>query len=141
MAKVATVTHNLKDFEAMLKRLDKGAKKELKRVMGAIALPLFERTQALVPVKKGDLKASGRISIRVGTKQLTLSIKYGTADVMYAAKIHEDLELAHPNGGQAKYVESVVRGYPFLEVLAALIDLKGMLAGGPPGGADFTEAA
>ncbi len=141
MAKVATVTHNLKDFAAMLTRLDKGSKLELKRVMGAIALPLFERTQAIVPVKKGKLKASGRISIRVGTKQLTLSIKYGNAEVQYAAKIHEDLELAHPHGGQAKYVESVVRGYPFLEVLAALIDLKSMLAGGPVGGLNFPEAA
>jgi hypothetical protein len=139
MAKVATVTHNLKDFEAMLKRLDKGAKSELKRVMHAIALPLFERTQELVPVEKGDLKASGRISIRVGNKQLTLSIKYGNDQVLYAARQHEDLTLKHPNGGQAKYVESVVRGYPFLEVLAALIDLKGMLAGGPIGG--FGEEA
>ncbi len=141
MAKVASVTSNLKNFSAWLRTLDKSGKKELRKSMGSVALPLFEKTQEIVPVKKGKLKASGRISIRVGDKQITLTIKYGDDGTPYAAKIHEDLELTHPHGGQAKYVESVVRGYPFLEVLAALIDLKRLVEGGIASGGSAQGAA
>lgn len=129
MAKVATITHNVGKLLPILRALDKNGKKQLRGLMTALAEPIFQQTQERVPVKKGDLKASGRISVRVGAKQITLAIKYGNDRVLYAARIENDLELKHPNGGQAKYVESVVRTFPFAEEVARRIDLRWMLGG------------
>lgn len=79
----------------------------------------FELTQELVPVRSGQLKASGRVeSATMAGSEVTAAIAYGgpagagrnTQDVDYAERVHEDLEAEHPNGGQAKYVEAVVQG-------------------------------
>lgn len=41
-------------------------------------------------------------------KRLTFAVTY-TAP--YAMRVHEDLQAIHPNGGQAKYVETPLRMY------------------------------
>lgn len=41
-----------------------------------------------------------------GKKQLTVQVRY---DAPYAVYVHEDLEMPHPNGGQAKFLEAPAR--------------------------------
>lgn len=43
---------------------------------------------------------------RKGDKRSTFEIRFSAP---YAAKVHEDLEMAHPNGGQAKFLEQPLR--------------------------------
>lgn len=45
---------------------------------------------------------------RYGTKP-EVSVVYGGPDVPYAIIVHEDLEMNHPNGGQAKFLEQPLR--------------------------------
>lgn len=67
-------------------------------------------TQELVPVASGALKATGRVEPGdFNANEVTVNIAYGDEVVNYAYSVHEDLEAVHPHG-QAKYVESVVRG-------------------------------
>lgn len=68
----------------------------------------MKEMQNRTPVKTGDLKASATIQgpVVVGHEIFT-NIVFGT-DLTYAIYVHENLEANHPNGGQAKFVESVV---------------------------------
>lgn len=77
----------------------------------AAAHALLDASQPLVPVEEGVLKASGRV-VRDETGQ---AVTYGKDDDgdgthapsnQYAAIQHEDLTLNHPNGGQAKFLET-----------------------------------
>lgn len=129
MAQVAITTSGLPNLKAALLRFGKGGRRVLREAMIEALRPAFEETQDRVPVKSGKLKASGRISVRAGEKQLTAKILYGGDGVPYALIVHENLEHDHPNGGQAKYVESVVRSYPFAQHLAGLIKLDDMARG------------
>lgn len=74
-------------------------------------------TQEQVPVKTGELKASGRVEGPDSSqKWLMANIYYGgpagagqnTVMVDYALAVHEDLYAFHPHG-KAKYVEDPVR--------------------------------
>lgn len=38
-----------------------------------------------------------------------VSVVYGGTNIPYAIIVHEDLEMNHPNGGQAKYLEQPLR--------------------------------
>jgi hypothetical protein len=105
-------------------RMGKGGKKVLRAAMEAATEPAFKLTQERCPVKTGKLVRSGRISIRVGAKQITAKILYGGPDVPYAAWRHE--QVGTPG---AKWVEITVAGYPFVVHLAGLIDLEAMAAG------------
>lgn len=99
-------------------------RKEFRRALVVLGEEKLAITQERVPVKKGDLKATGRISVRAGEKQVSLGIFYGSADVRYAARVHEDLEAKHPNGGQAKFVESVINETNLGEELAGRVNLR-----------------
>lgn len=74
----------------------------------------FPETQQRVPVKEGDLKATGRVTEpEVHGNTVTVRIAYGGQapngrEVDYAVYVHEDMEADHPNGGQAKFVSSVL---------------------------------
>jgi ribosomal 50S subunit-recycling heat shock protein len=102
------------------------ARKDMRLAVKAIAQGKLEITQERVPVKSGALKATGRISVRVGEKQVTARIIYGDGDVRYAANVHEDLSAQHKNG-QAKYVESVINETDFGAEVATALTLANAL--------------
>jgi hypothetical protein len=83
----------------------------------------LKRSKPLVPVETGALQASGRVEedeLTVGggiLEEFFADIIYGgpagsapgqAADVDYAVRVHEDLEVSHPHGGQAKFLEQPV---------------------------------
>ena len=71
---------------------------------------VFDESQRQVPVldpaqeskgrTSGELKASGRVEME--PKQKLAAIHYGTE---YATYQHERMDLKHPNGGNAKFLE------------------------------------
>jgi hypothetical protein len=65
---------------------------------------LLQKSQPLVPVEHGDLKASGRVE----QGDDGAAVIYGVASpdgYPYGIRQHEDTSLNHPNGGQAKFLE------------------------------------
>lgn len=61
---------------------------------------LLTKAQDKVPVDSTELRESGRFD--VDDAELKAAVSFDTA---YAVVQHEDLDLAHPHGGQAKYLE------------------------------------
>ena len=53
-----------------------------------------------IPLEYGDLMRSGDVDVDAG--ELVASISYDTA---YAVVQHEDVDLIHPNGREAKFLE------------------------------------
>ena len=73
--------------------------------LGANTL-IYEPSQAIVPLDEGPLQDSGAV-IREGK---TIYVSYGTGEsAAYAVIQHENLNYAHPNGRQAKYLETPFR--------------------------------
>jgi hypothetical protein len=65
---------------------------------------LLEKSQPLVPVEYGDLKASGHV--KQGDDGAAVIYDAESPEgYPYGIRVHEDLSLNHPNGGQAKYLE------------------------------------
>ncbi len=84
----------------------------LGRALHAEAAPVFDRSQDLVPVDTKELKKSGELHEPViDGNSVSVELSYGNAATAeYAERIHEDLEMNHPRGGKAKFLEE-----PFLE--------------------------
>ncbi|MCK9928803.1 hypothetical protein MXD62_16735 [Frankia sp. Mgl5] len=62
-----------------------------------------------IPVESGDLRESREDDVDEGS--LTVDITYGGRGGLpqaYAIRQHEDLELQHPSGGQAKFLEQAL---------------------------------
>jgi len=74
-----------------------------------------------VPVDDGDLRKSGRVV----TDDLDVTVKF-TAP--HAALVHEKTDLNHPNGGQAKYLESAALEVDVAEAVARAV--RKQLGGG-----------
>lgn len=88
----------------------------LGRAMREEAKPAFDRSQGLVPVDTGELRASGRLhepEVRGGSVSVELS--YGGPGTEYAERQHEDLSIRHAPGKSAKFLE-----VPFLETANGL---------------------
>lgn len=56
------------------------------------------------PIETGDLRSSITV-VPANERDLTAEV---VTRLPYAAKQHEDLTLRHPNGGQAKFLESAL---------------------------------
>lgn len=89
---------------------------------------ILDAAQPNVPVDQGVMKASGRV-VQEGTHA---AITYGRDDDgtathapsnQYVVKQHEDAELAHPNGGTFKWLETAMHseGAHAAEAMAALL--------------------
>lgn len=101
-------------------------RKDMRKALLAIGDRLFPLTQQLVPEKTGRLRATGRVSVRAGEKQVTLRILYGdNRAINYAAWVHENLQAKHKKG-QAKYVETPMRRFDFPRELQKELDLQRM---------------
>ena len=107
-------TLKLEGFDDLFRRLDRvggDAQKAAVEVFGGAAKRVFAKSQSRVPVDKGNLKKSGRITKpRVNKKGLvTASVTYGGAKLkrlapnepfLYALAVHED-----PSGPGFKFLE------------------------------------
>lgn len=84
---------------------------EVRRAANVVIDRKLAITQERVPVKTGKLKKTGRKMVSLskvgGAPNVSASIVYGSLEVLYARRVHEDL-LAKHKVGQAKYVESVI---------------------------------
>lgn len=71
----------------------------------------FKRSQKEVPVRKGYLKNSGRLSSPTTTRagNTSVNITYGSAAAKYAAPVH-NLDKNYRNGRKWHYVEDPVMG-------------------------------
>jgi len=81
------------------------AKKEPLRVKAAIvkeAETIMTASKKLVPVKTGNLRASGHVEIH--PTRIRVDLVYGGPAADYALRVHEDLDAFH-RVGQAKYLE------------------------------------
>lgn len=71
---------------------------------------VFAKSQELVPVDTGALKASGVFipakSVMANYENPQAYINYGNADVDYALYVHENLEARHEAPTQAKFLET-----------------------------------
>lgn len=85
------------------------------RVLNATAGALYREAEQImteskehyVPVDLGVLRDSGTVELpKIDPgRGVTVALGYGGAAQDYAAIVHEDLSLNHPNGGEAKYLE------------------------------------
>lgn len=92
-------------------------RKKTREAMKEIGADKLVLSQALVPVKTGDLKGSGFFNVRVGEKQITLRIGYKKP---YAFRVHDDLQAKHKNG-KAKFLSDVTNAMRLDEELAEKI--------------------
>ena len=65
---------------------------------------VYDTSQELVPVDTGFLQYSGYVETQSDVVGDLTTIEIGY-DAPYALYVHENLELQHPNGGMAKYLE------------------------------------
>jgi hypothetical protein len=82
---------------SVLKRIEKAAGDAVQD----LAEHGLEESNRLVPIETGTLARTGQVS-RQG---LTATVSY---DTPYAAVQHEDTQLAHAEGRQAKYLETAI---------------------------------
>ncbi len=75
-----------------------------------VLTPIFHRSQELVPVKTGKLKASGFIEIRKsGKTRVQGEVGYARSGVPhYAVMQHENLDFQHKEPTQAKFLQQAV---------------------------------
>lgn len=77
--------------------------------LGRAAQAIYKRSQTLVPVEFGPLKASGRVEVEgrgFGTRAYVL---YGNELAYYAVYVHEDLTKAHASPTCAKFVTKALQ--------------------------------
>jgi hypothetical protein len=111
--------------EGWLARFPGNAVRALARFLYAESLAVMARAQQLVPVATGALRASGSVARpEVSGTRVRVVMGFGGPSAPYARRVHEDLGLRHPAGGQAKFLEQ-----PALERLAQILErLKAFLS-------------
>ncbi len=71
--------------------------------------PIFDKSQELVPVDTGRLKASGFVVTRDTAAGVGVFVGYGRfGKPHYAGFVHERLDIRHAAGKQAKFLEAAV---------------------------------
>ncbi|WP_375490226.1 hypothetical protein [uncultured Jatrophihabitans sp.] len=84
---------------------------------------ILDASQPLVPVDTGELKASGKVEM-TGPHQARISYDATAPDgYPYGVRQHEDLQLQHPNGGQAHFLSQPMdtEAHAVMAVLAAAL--------------------
>ena len=81
---------------------------ELYRDMVGVML----ESQKIVPYDEGDLHDSGETDRpEVDGGSVSVTLHYGSGSVDYALIQHENLEYHHPQGGQAKFLETPLHAW------------------------------
>jgi hypothetical protein len=90
---------------------------------------LLDASQPLVPVEEGVMRASGRVvpgpvghAVTYGSDE-DGSETHAPSNV-YTVRQHEDQDLHHPNGGEAKWLEKSMNGAHEAVAVAAAIEMK-----------------
>ena len=91
---------------AMLELAPRETIKAVKQVIEEVSYQVLYLSNDYVPVDTGALKTSGNV-IRPVEKKTGVEggVGYGQAATAYAFWVHENLNLNHPKGGQAKFLE------------------------------------
>lgn len=89
----------VKMHNAKLTEIERAAREALRN---DVAKPILKRARELAPSDEGDLRKSGKIA--VDDKTVTVAFR-----AKHAWLQHERLDYEHPNGGQAKYLETAVQ--------------------------------
>lgn len=113
----------------------------LNRMVGKVGKQMLEDGQEVIrearlitPVDTGELRASGAANlVNPNPDNVFVDLSFGgpsgsgnvdgetnMGDVDYAVFVHEDMTMRHPNGGQAKFLETA-----FLEVTPAIVEHAG----------------
>ena len=79
-------------------------RRAVEAALPGIAEQVLTLSKREVPVETGTLMRSGTVTMTNGGR--TAEISYNTP---YAAYQHEGVDLVHPNGGKAKYLEDPLR--------------------------------
>lgn len=77
-----------------------------RRAVTMVGEDLLGEAQRRAPIEEGTLRASGELEVEERGDTITAVVSFNT---VYAARQHEELDWDHPLGGQAKYLESVLR--------------------------------
>lgn len=80
-----------------------GGKRRAERGLQLALEHILAESNKLVPLEEGTLERSGTVSMDTGN--LTGAVSYNTP---YALRQHEEMGWQHPNGRQAKYLETAV---------------------------------
>lgn len=92
-----------------MRRSAGGAQSGAARASRVICNQILKESQVLVPVRTGNLKASGRVIENRYKFKISFSIAYGSQDstnsAKYAVYVHEDLNMPHMPPTQAKFLE------------------------------------
>jgi hypothetical protein len=109
MASGSMIEWEATGLNSVLRTLIGGSLKATEKLLYDVALAAFADSQQQVPVDEGDLKGSGMVHPpeRRGTT-VSVLLSYGGPATPYAMLQHEDMELNHPNGGKAKFLEDPV---------------------------------
>jgi hypothetical protein len=89
----------LDELNAYLKNVPPEAKDAVNHELKLIAADLQGKAQRLAPVDTGDLRGSAFSEV------IGMDATVGFTEP-YALRQHEELDYAHPRGGQAKYLET-----------------------------------
>lgn len=82
-------------FRPILSAIEKAAEEGLTEA----AKETLKRAKERVPVDTGGLKRSGRVTV----DDLSVTVRFHSP---HAYLVHEHTEWQHPNGGQAKFLET-----------------------------------
>jgi hypothetical protein len=96
----------MKSIEGSYTRLIKTLRADSLEAVRQMLQPVFDRSQELVPVKTGILKASGYIEVRRRHGTVVGEVGYGKGGrPPYAVFVHENLDVHHAPPTQAKFLE------------------------------------
>lgn len=96
------------DFEKLLKKLEMKSDTVLNKSLKEAGKIVLKRSNELVPVDTGALRASGRVDEK---SKKTIMVRY---PIHYAVYVENDLEIQHPIhgdrdcGGKAKFLFTAV---------------------------------
>jgi Bacteriophage HK97-gp10, putative tail-component len=102
----------LAEMNARLLNLIKALPDEIDRALQDQAHVILQVAKERCPVDTGALRDSGKLEDTVKSgHEIAVPITFGDPEPYYAIYVHEDLEAKHPNGGQAKFLESAINDY------------------------------
>jgi hypothetical protein len=102
MAKVTGGEKLVRQLRSVRKQYSAG----LARGVRKAAAHILRRAQKLVPYLTGELEESGHLEERKKGGDVSVDIVF---EKPYAIVQHENLDFEHPNGRQAKYLETPIR--------------------------------
>ncbi len=128
-------------MKAALATLGEKAKTAVGAGLYIQANEIMTESKTLVPRDTGALVGSGYVAKpEVTQKGVSVELGYGGAAKDYAVEVHEDLEQAHPDGGQAKYLEEPFNAAAGTALQRVAEVAKLVLAGSPaPSGSEPTR--